>query len=65
VNGASHTVLVVYWSKKLGIDIVRAFQASEREGELWLELAKEPNKSKRMYMRGYAKTVLKGVLFLE
>jgi len=64
VNGASHTVLVGYWTKQLGIEIVRAFQASTREGELWLELAKEENKTNRMYMRGYAVTVLKGSLCL-
>ncbi len=57
VTGSAHTVLAPYWSGLLGKKMMRAYQASERGGELLLELGEE-----RVYITGGAVTVLEGRL---
>jgi PhzF family phenazine biosynthesis protein len=58
VTGSAHTVLIVYWSKKLDKKKLRAFQASPRGGELYLEIYDE----NRCVIEGNAITVLKGFI---
>jgi PhzF family phenazine biosynthesis protein len=53
VTGSAHASLAPYWSKKLGKNIMRAFQASKRGGFLECEMAKND----RVLIRGDAKTV--------
>jgi PhzF family phenazine biosynthesis protein len=55
VTGSAHCVLGPYWAKKLGKDELRAFQCSERGGELRLSVQGE-----RTVLQGRAVTVLKG-----
>ena len=57
VTGSAHTVLAPYWAKVLGKNIFRAYQASERGGELLLELSED-----RVFMTGEAVTVALGTL---
>jgi PhzF family phenazine biosynthesis protein len=57
VTGSAHTVLGPYWSRILGKDEMRAYQASERGGELLLELT-----GQRVYITGEAVTVVRGHL---
>lgn len=53
VTGSSHSSLAPYWSKKLGKNILKAYQASKRGGTLECELA--PNG--RVFIGGYARIV--------
>jgi PhzF family phenazine biosynthesis protein len=55
VTGSAHCVLAPYWAKKLGKQELRAFQCSERGGELRLSVQGE-----RTVLQGQAVTVLKG-----
>jgi PhzF family phenazine biosynthesis protein len=55
VTGSAHCVLGPYWAKKLGKNELRAFQCSERGGELRLSVQGE-----RTVLQGRAVTVLKG-----
>jgi PhzF family phenazine biosynthesis protein len=57
VTGSAHTVLGPYWGRILGKDEMRAYQASERGGELLLELT-----GQRVYITGEAVTVVRGHL---
>jgi PhzF family phenazine biosynthesis protein len=57
VTGSAHCVLAPYWAKKLGKRELRAFQCSERGGELRLSVQGE-----RTVLQGRAVTVLKGGL---
>jgi PhzF family phenazine biosynthesis protein len=57
VTGSAHCVLAAYWSKKLNKTSHRALQASERAGELDVELLEETG---RVLLSGYAVTVLQG-----
>ena len=57
VTGSAHTVLGPYWGRILGKDKMRAYQASERGGELLLELT-----GQRVYITGEAVTVVRGHL---
>ena len=57
VTGSAHCVLGPYWAKKLGKNDLRAFQCSERGGELRLSVQGE-----RTVLQGRAVTVLKGQL---
>jgi PhzF family phenazine biosynthesis protein len=57
VTGSAHTVLAPYWAAVLGKKVFRAYQASERGGELLLELSGD-----RVLMTGEAVTVASGTL---
>jgi PhzF family phenazine biosynthesis protein len=57
VTGSAHCVLGPYWAKKLGKKELRAFQCSERGGELRLSVQDE-----RTVLQGRAVTMLKGQL---
>jgi PhzF family phenazine biosynthesis protein len=60
VTGSAHTVLAPYWSKLSGTQRMRAYQASERGGELLLELTEE-----RVLITGRATTVIEGFMKLR
>jgi PhzF family phenazine biosynthesis protein len=57
VTGSMHCVLVAYWGPRLGKDELRAYQASERGGELTVV-----RKGDRALLTGRATTVLRGEL---
>jgi PhzF family phenazine biosynthesis protein len=57
VTGSAHCALAPYWAKKLGKPELRAFQCSERGGELRLSVQGE-----RTVLQGRAVTVLQGHL---
>jgi PhzF family phenazine biosynthesis protein len=59
VTGSAHTVLVPYWSKRLGKKNFRALQVSKRGGELFCE-----NLGERTKISGRAKLFSSGSLFL-
>ncbi|GAI35532.1 unnamed protein product [marine sediment metagenome] len=59
VTGSAHTILTPYWAEKLGKKDMRAFQMSERGGELVVKLLK----SNRVEIFGNSILVLKGRLF--
>jgi PhzF family phenazine biosynthesis protein len=59
VTGSAHCVLGPYWAKKLGKNELRAFQCSERGGELRLSVQGE-----RTVLQGRAVTMLKGQLLV-
>lgn len=60
VTGSAHTVLAPYWWKQLGKRKMFAYQASDRGGELQLELAEN-----RVYVIGKAVTVIEGFLNID
>jgi PhzF family phenazine biosynthesis protein len=60
VTGSSHTVLVPYWSEKLGKKNFRAHQVSKRGGELFCQDAGE-----RIKISGKAALYMKGTIFLS
>ena len=60
VTGSAHTVLAPYWWQQLGKLRMLAYQASERGGELHLELAED-----RVYIAGKAVTVVEGFLNID
>lgn len=57
VTGSAHTVLGPYWARRLGKKVMRAYQSSERGGELLLELHDE-----RIDITGESVTVVEGRL---
>jgi PhzF family phenazine biosynthesis protein len=57
VTGSAHTVLAPYWAERLGKRKMMAYQASNRGGELGVELLE-----KRVLITGKAVTVLEGKL---
>jgi len=57
VTGSAHTVLAPYWAEKLGKTKMFAYQASDRGGELRIELLE-----KRVLITGRAVKVLEGKL---
>jgi len=57
VTGSNHTVLGPYWMEKLGKRKMRAYQASQRGGEMIVEITED-----RVYLTGAATTVIKGTL---
>ncbi len=59
VTGAAHTVLVPYWTARLGRDRLTAFQASPRGGRLDCRLAGD-----RVLLGGRCTTVIEGVFRL-
>ncbi|XP_062852287.1 phenazine biosynthesis-like domain-containing protein 2 isoform X2 [Trichomycterus rosablanca] len=60
VTGSAHTVLVPYWSEKLGKKKMLAYQCSRRGGELQLELRDD----NRVDIAGQAVVILEGTLKL-
>ena len=60
VTGSAHTVLAPYWSRIMGKDSFRAFQASARGGELVLRIAED-----RVEITGTACVVFRGELLIE
>jgi PhzF family phenazine biosynthesis protein len=61
VTGSAHASLTPYWSKKLGKNILKAFQASKRGGILECEMAENG----RVLIRGDARTVFETRLVLS
>lgn len=59
VTGSAHTTLIPFWAKKLGKNILHAFQLSKRRGELFCELSGD-----RVKIGGHAVTFLKGEITL-
>jgi len=57
VTGSAHTVLAPYWMRQLGKRRMRAYQASERGGELLLEVVGD-----RVHITGEAVSVVRGEL---
>lgn len=58
VTGSAHTVLTPYWANKLGKKSMTAYQASERGGELTLQLT-----DSRVKISGKATTIITGTLY--
>ena len=58
VTGSAHTVLAPYWAERLGKHVMTAYQASERGGELGVELTGE-----RVLITGRSVLVVEGKLF--
>ncbi|MCC7143107.1 MAG: PhzF family phenazine biosynthesis protein [Candidatus Eisenbacteria bacterium] len=57
VTGSAHCALAPYWAPKLGKNEIRAYQASERGGELLVTL-----RGDRVTLLGKAATILQGTL---
>ncbi len=60
VTGSAHCYLAPYWGKKLNKNILTGFQTSQRPGFVECELLN----NSRVLLKGNAKTVIKGELFL-
>ncbi|MEF2146068.1 MAG: PhzF family phenazine biosynthesis protein [Desulfovibrionaceae bacterium] len=60
VTGSAHCSLVPFWSKRLGKEDLRAYQASERGGELLCR-----NLGERVKIAGKAALYLKGKIYLD
>lgn len=60
VTGSVHTLLAAYWSDILGKKELRAYQASQRGGEMILRI----KENHRLAIIGKAKLVLKGELYI-
>ena len=60
VTGSAHCYLAPYWGKKLNKNILTGFQASYRPGSIKCELLNDS----RVLLKGNARTVIKGELFL-
>ncbi|MFX0090693.1 MAG: PhzF family phenazine biosynthesis protein [Candidatus Hodarchaeota archaeon] len=56
VTGSAHTILGVYWKRKLQQDEFRAYQASSRGGEIKIRI----KSSDRIELAGQALTIIKG-----
>ena len=57
VTGSAHTALGPYWAAKLGKNRLTAYQASERGGEVLVEVTPE-----RVNLTGRSVLVVKGIL---
>lgn len=57
VTGSAHCALAPFWGERLGRDVMRGYQASERGGEVEVELVGD-----RVLLRGDAVTVSRGQL---
>jgi PhzF family phenazine biosynthesis protein len=57
VTGSSHTLLIPFWAKRLGKNILRAVQLSKRRGELFCEYRGE-----RVFIGGRAVTFFQGTI---
>lgn len=60
VTGSAHTVLIPYWSEKLGKNKLTALQVSKRLGELYCE-----NLGARVKISGRAAIYLTGTIYLN
>ncbi|WP_332912758.1 PhzF family phenazine biosynthesis protein [Algoriphagus boritolerans] len=60
VTGFAHCALMDYWNQKTGKTQLRAFQASKRGGELYLE-----KQDDRVLIKGKAVGVLEGFIQLK
>jgi PhzF family phenazine biosynthesis protein len=60
VTGSAHTVLGPFWSERLGKDKLRAYQASQRGGEIRLEILD----GNRISIIGNAVTVIRGQMLV-
>ena len=60
VTGSAHCYLAPYWGKKLNKKILTGLQASQRSGLVGCELLN----NSRLLLKGNARTVIKGELFL-
>ncbi|GGM06523.1 PhzF family phenazine biosynthesis protein [Pseudomonas asuensis] len=60
VTGSAHCSLIPYWSRRLAKRMLRAYQCSERGGELWCRLDGE-----RVSIAGHAYRVASGRLMLD
>ena len=60
VTGSAHSMLIPYWSEKLGKTAMQARQVSARGGDLRCEL-----KGDRVLIGGQAALYLKGTVFLR
>jgi predicted PhzF superfamily epimerase YddE/YHI9 len=70
VTGSAHCTLVPYWSERLGVSRLRAFQASKRGGDLWCEYvppaalgdlsSESPSEGARVLIAGDALLYLQG-----
>ena len=61
VTGSTHSVLVPLWAERLKKKKLRAYQASERGGELFCEL-REKDGRKRAMIGGYVQPYLQGFI---
>ncbi|MFT4604150.1 MAG: PhzF family phenazine biosynthesis protein [Rhodothermales bacterium] len=61
VTGSIHSVLIPFWSERLGKTKMHAYQASERGGELFCELI-ERDGSKRSLIGGFVQPYLEGFI---
>ena len=59
VTGSSHSLLIPFWTDKLGKSILMAQQCSERGGIIYCENLKE-----RVVIGGKAKTYMKGTIYI-
>ncbi len=59
VNGSSHCCLGPYWSKRLGKDVLKAYQASARGGTIYIRV-----KGERNFLGGQAVTIARGELLM-
>jgi PhzF family phenazine biosynthesis protein len=59
VTGAAHTILAPYWAERLGRRVMRAHQASNRGGDLTVEVVE----GGRVHLIGRAVIVMEGTLF--
>lgn len=62
VTGSAHCVLTPYWSKRLQKTELKAKQLSKRTGELELKYLTGDRLPNRVEIKGYAVTVMKGIL---
>ena len=59
VTGSTHCSLMPYWARRLGKSMLHARQVSQREGELWCEVAGD-----RVVIKGKAVLTLRGSLLI-
>lgn len=59
VTGSAHTILIPFWAERLAKKKLHALQLSQRQGELFCELA-----DTRVYISGKAVTYLKGEIYI-
>jgi len=64
VTGSAHTVLGVYWQEKLKKSKFFAYQASQRGGEVGVELTTIQDQN-RVLLSGQAVIVLRGTLAMK
>lgn len=61
VTGAAHTVLTPFWAERLGKNVMRAYQASKRGGDLTVQL----KEGGRVHLIGKAVIVLEGMMWVR